>query len=181
MVLLNRTEDLVIIGPPKTKETIEKILELINTPESMDSFSIHFKELRDSNEIQTFEETYKIKCLKMPHSIISFAYRVDKGNKSICYSGDTKPNKDLILLSENCDLLIHESTFLDRYEELAHKLYHSTPSDAAEIAMESNCKKLVLFHIPPSFSKHTAKFKKQAEKRFKNKVLIAEDLMELNI
>ncbi|MFX1259554.1 MAG: MBL fold metallo-hydrolase [Promethearchaeota archaeon] len=179
--LNNRKEDLEIIGPPKTRYTVEKILKLINTSEDIKTFNLVIIELKDSNEIQTFKKIYTIKSISVDHNIISFAFRIEKEDKSICYSGDTRPTPNLKTLSKNSDLLIAESSFPNKYKELAHKIYHSTPSDAAELGINSNCKKLVLFHISSAFKNQFARFKAEAEEIFKNDVIIAKDLMILEI
>ena len=83
-----RKEDIEIIGPPKLEKTFETILNLVNTPERMRSFKIHYKELKESDEIQDVKTDYKIKAIKVNHGIEAFAYRIESENKSICYSGD---------------------------------------------------------------------------------------------
>jgi ribonuclease Z len=92
-----------------------------------------------------------------------------------------KPNENITALANNCDLLICEATFPDKMASVAHNLYHSTPRDAAEIASKANAKSLALIHISPMFSKLIQKFKKQAEKNFKGKVIIPNDLEVLHI
>ena len=176
--LNNRSEALEIIGPPKTKDTIEKILDLTNTPKGMVNFDLVYKELEDSEEIQIIKNDYKIKAIKVEHSIITFAFRIEIDSKSVCYSGDTAPSQNLTKLSENCNLLICESTYPDKYRRIAHKYGHSTPLDMAKIALKSNSKKLALVHL---MSKIPKEFKLHAEQEFKNKLIIAEDLMELKL
>jgi len=60
----------------------------------------------------------------MDHAIISYAYRVEKNNKSVCYSGDTRPTEQLIKLADNCDAFICESTFPDKYAKFAEDYGH---------------------------------------------------------
>ena len=69
----------------------------------------------------------------------------------------------------------------DEWKEFAHEHFHCTPSDAASIANKIQCKTLVLFHIASHFIKQFDKFQEQAERIFKNEVIIAKDLMILNI
>ena len=84
-------------------------------------------------------------------------------------------------LVKNCDMFICETTMPDKWSDFAHEYFHSTPSDAANIANAAQCKKLVLFHIASHFINQIDKFQKQAEQKFKKEVIIAEDLMELEI
>jgi len=70
---------------------------------------------------------------------------------SIVYSGDTPPNPGLISLSKNVDVLIHESTFSSDLVRNAQISKHSTTIDAANVALLSNAKILILTHISPRY------------------------------
>ncbi|MFX1445843.1 MAG: MBL fold metallo-hydrolase [Promethearchaeota archaeon] len=181
--LSNRTADLTIIGPPQTKMTTEKIFTLMNAPGGFEAlnFKIHFKELANTNEIQEIKVEFKIKSAKMDHAIVSFAYRLEKNDKSICYSGDTKPTQLLVKLADKCDILICESTFPDKYIKFADEYGHTTPSDAAKMAREANCQKLVLVHLYPLFAKKVIKSKSNLKDKFDKEIIIAEDLLTLEI
>ena len=49
--LHNRNDDLTLIGPIGTKDTVKKILSLVNTPESMmKSFKIIYKEIKETGK-----------------------------------------------------------------------------------------------------------------------------------
>ncbi|MHA1270778.1 MAG: MBL fold metallo-hydrolase [Candidatus Helarchaeota archaeon] len=175
---------LKIVGPPKLAFTVNSILDLINTPNNV--LNLEFEMLEDNQEIQLINnDKYKIQSIQVEHIPISFAYRIEdpKSHKSICYTGDTRPNPNIIKLSNKADLLICESTFPDDMTEFAHKYYHCTPSDAAEIALQSHAKKLAITHISALFQNKSSlnKIKKQAENKFKNNIIIAKDMMSLGI
>jgi ribonuclease Z len=181
--LSNRTEDLTIIGPPKTKATTEKIFTLMNAPGGFEvfNFKIHFKELDETNQIQEIKADYAIKCAKMEHSILSFAYYVEKKAKSVCYSGDTKPTQQLVKLADKCNVFICESTFPDKYAKFAYEYGHSTPSDAAKMARDANCQKLVLVHLSPLFAKKIVKSKDNLKEIFNKEIIIPDDLFAFEI
>ena len=181
-MLSGRTHDLEIIGPPKIKNTIDKILDLINTTIGMRSaFNLNYTELKETDELQTINRKYEINAIQVDHSIIAFAYRVEENGKCICYSGDTAPSQNLIKLAESCDLFICEATLPNKLKNVAHKLGHSTPYDLARMAIESKSKKVVMFHIATTFIKQIDDFKLQADKELNDNVIIAEDLMEIKI
>ena len=48
---------------------------------------------------------------------------------------------------ENCNVLVHESTFLEEWSEHAKNYLHSTASGAARTALSSGAKHLVLTHF----------------------------------
>ena len=73
-----------------------------------------------------------------------------KGRK-ITYSGDTTPCEEMIELAKDSTLLIHESTYVNEDKDKAEERFHSTSSDAALIAKESNSKQLILTHISTKY------------------------------
>jgi len=68
------------------------------------------------------------------------------------YCSDTLFSKDFIEQIEGCDLLYHESTFLENHKELAKKTFHSTALQAATIAKNANVKKLLLGHFSSRYN-----------------------------
>ena len=97
--------------------------------------------------------------------------------RKIIYSGDTAPNEGLAELSQNADLLIHESTFLEDLTDRAAEDGHSTAIQAAQTAKKAGVDLLVLTHISPRYP-NPEMVMEEAKKVFKN-VTVAEDLMEL--
>lgn len=87
--------------------------------------------------------------------------------KSYAFCSDTAYNPEIIPLINNVDAVYHESTFLDKHEDLAKKTGHSTAKQAAEIAKQANAKKLILGHYSTRYDSIEA-FKKEAELIFKN-------------
>ncbi|MEM1506733.1 MAG: ribonuclease Z [Candidatus Bathyarchaeia archaeon] len=72
--------------------------------------------------------------------------------RKIVYSGDTRPSERIIDLAKNADVLIHEATLSDELAEKAEEEGHSTPSEAAQIALRANVKLLVLTHISARYA-----------------------------
>lgn len=98
-----------------------------------------------------------------------------KGRK-ITYSGDTMPCEEMIEFAKESDLLIHESTYKTEDKDKADLHAHSTSKDAAEIALYSNSKKLILTHISTRYT-DVNDLLAQAREIFENTEL-AEDLMK---
>jgi len=97
----------------------------------------------------------------------------------IVYSGDTRPNEELVRMAKRADLLIHEATFNDDMEDRAKEDGHSTASQAAEIARAAEVTKLVLTHLSSRYPDPEPMLI-NARKIFPE-TQVAEDLMELNI
>ena len=82
----------------------------------------------------------------MAHISGSVGYRMEfKNGKSMAVSGDTGYCQSIVDLSLEVDLLVLECSFPDGKEIEGHL----TPSLAGRIALESNCKKLLLTHLYP--------------------------------
>ena len=97
---------------------------------------------------------------------------VEKGKKFV-YSGDTLPCKNVIKLSQDADVLAHDSTF---FEEMDAK--HANVGEVLKLAEEANVKQLILTHI----SRRYQDIEEMKEKISGHpNVKIAKDLMKIVI
>eukprot|EP01125_Pyxidicula_operculata_P016438 TRINITY_DN5659_c0_g1_i1.p1 TRINITY_DN5659_c0_g1~~TRINITY_DN5659_c0_g1_i1.p1 ORF type:complete len:871 (-),score=205.67 TRINITY_DN5659_c0_g1_i1:247-2859(-) len=71
----------------------------------------------------------------------------------ILYSGDTRPCAELVVIGENCDLVIHEATFEDELQSEAVDKYHATTSEAIISSNKMNAKFLMLNHFSSRYPK----------------------------
>ncbi len=94
--------------------------------------------------------------------------------KKIVYSGDTLPNKNIIKISKDADLLIHDSTFFS--EDKEEKWRHTTHTEVFDIAEKASVKKLILTHISRRYQ--DVKELEDKIKHIKNAVL-AKDFMRV--
>jgi ribonuclease Z len=93
----------------------------------------------------------------------------------VVYSGDTKPCENLIKISKNADLLIHDATFLEEEEGKAH----ADVKQAAMIAKKAGVKKLILTHISRRYT-DPRELEEEAKKIFKN-TEVAYDFMKIKL
>src|SRR4029453_9908517 len=76
------------------------------------------------------------------HTIESYGYRFDTGDRSIVISGDTNPTQATIDACNGCDVLIHEvltQDWLSRrpdFQDYAAR-YHTTTAQLAELATKA--------------------------------------------
>ena len=100
------------------------------------------------------------------------------------YCTDTIFSKSAVELSKNADLLVHESTFSEKDEDMAFEKLHSTTIMAARTALLSNSKKLVLTHLSPRYTPKSSikpsDLLKEAKKIFPNSYL-AKDFLTTEI
>jgi ribonuclease Z len=67
--------------------------------------------------------------------------------RKVGISGDTRPSIELKDFFNSCDILIFESTYNHDYQDKEKETFHSTSTEAALLAKESNCSKLILTHF----------------------------------
>ena len=68
-------------------------------------------------------------------------------SRSYAYCSDTLPCPENTEYIKDCDILYHEATFATKEKERAKATFHSTASQAAEIALQANVKKLIIGHF----------------------------------
>ncbi len=119
-------------------------------------------------------EGFTLESLPVAHNDESLAYKITTlGGVSVVYSGDTGFSENLIVLSENADLLICESALPNGFNVDGHL----TPSLAGEIATRAKVRKLVLTHFYPECDQ--VDMEKQCRQTYAGPLLLAEDLMTI--
>lgn len=66
--------------------------------------------------------------------------------------GDTKACPQAVRAAQNADVLVHEATFAAGDEETAERVFHSTVSNAAKLALQANVQQLYLTHISARYT-----------------------------
>ncbi|AVK60580.1 ribonuclease Z [Lactobacillus sp. CBA3605] len=95
--------------------------------------------------------------------------------------GDTRKTANAISLAENANVLVHESTFGKDEGKLARNYYHSTSTQAAQVAKQAGVTQLLLTHISARYTgKLSKELQKQAQQVFKNTKVVRDfDLIEV--
>jgi len=99
-----------------------------------------------------------------------------KEGLKVVYSGDTKPCKNIVKISKNADLLIHDGTFLE--EDVGSKA-HADVKEAAKLAKQAKVKQLILTHISRRYT-DIKELEDEAKKVFKNSK-VAYDFMKVKL
>jgi len=188
---MKRKKPLNIYGPKEFKKYFKMLMDRILKPTKL-NYSINVKEMWNNSIIkmplnEKNNEKYPInkksnkknknniviKSVKSKHTDASVSYRIEYGNKSIVYSGDTDYSNEIIKLSKNADLLILECSNPDGRKVKGHL----TPSLCGRIATKAKVKKLVLTHFYPDADK--VDVKGQCSKEFNGKIILAKDFMKI--
>lgn len=93
--------------------------------------------------------------------------------KSYAFCSDTIYDETIIPIIEHCDILYHETTFLESEAEKATSTMHATAKQAASIAVKAKVKQLILGHYSTRYA-NIELFKEEALTIFPN-VLLADD------
>lgn len=119
---------------------------------------------------------FSIESAPVVHNEESIAYRVTSSDgKSVVYSGDTDFSESLISLASHANLLVCECAFPDEFRVKGHL----TPSLAGEIAARAKVDQLVLTHFYPECDR--TDIEKQCRKTYNGPLILAEDLMRLEV
>ncbi|MBZ0293736.1 MAG: MBL fold metallo-hydrolase [Anaerolineae bacterium] len=158
--VLDRTEPLQIYGPPGTRALCDHLLQ---------AYAIGIAEHRDglapinhplSIEVTEVEEgvIYKddwvsVKAFRVEHGTLdAFGYQFATDDRTIVFSGDTRPTQSLIENAVGCDILVHEvysaAQLASRPPEWQHyhTTVHTSAIELARIANQTQPELLVLTH-----------------------------------
>jgi len=120
-------------------------------------------QIHDLNE-GTHNIGFPLICKLLVHADPCLGYRLELENKLITYCTDTGLCSNLYELAKNADLFITESSYKPGQEEWGWP--HLKPEEAAEVAVKSKVKKMILTHFDASSYK-TMHDRKEAEEKAK--------------
>jgi ribonuclease BN (tRNA processing enzyme) len=141
------------------------------------------------------DDNVKITSALVEHPPVApaFAYRFDCPDRSIVFSGDTHPSKNLVKLAQGADILVHEVMHLPSLEKLIatepnaktlreHLIAsHTTTEQVGRIATEAGVKTLVLSHFVPGGYPFLSDevWADAVRPYFSGNLVVGRDLMEL--
>ncbi len=137
-----RTEDLVIVGPPNVEAKLAAIMavgyELV--PGRLD-FKTRYIEARDGLKSEAAGLPFTASSVIHVPELECFAYRVQSGGRTVVYSGDTTLCDGLTRLVPGADVLVLECS-------CGVEPVHLKPADIAQIrAIASPHARIVLTHL----------------------------------
>ena len=169
MGLEGRRRRLEVISSKETADSLKRVMELQSTPSQILKFGIEYL---DPNDVG-------VRSCSTIHVPDNRAYRLDLDGKSIVYTGDTVPCLEVVKLARGCELLIHDSTYLARTENLGRTTLHSSARQAAIEARDAGARAVALTHIFPGPSEHD--YETEARDVRGVESFVAKDLLRITV
>jgi len=197
-------KNFTIAGPSNTKKMVSSNFELYKEDISY-RLSKSRRSLQSRQNSYTSKEliggesfyinNIKVSTQKVPHSIYAVAYRFEYNNQSIVVTGDLTYTKELSEFSHKAEYLIIDSGGMVMQNQSRKKRpsntnkrkqgkstknrAHLNLSDSSLIAKNAQVKNLVYTHFR-SGEINKEKSLKEIRKNYKENVIFAQDLMQLN-
>ncbi len=114
----------------------------------------------------------KITFASMLHPVETYGVVVERDNKRLVYSSDTKYCDNIIQIANGADLFICECNLLN--EDLSEEVYHLSTGQVGEISSMTGVKKLLLTHIYPEYDNNNVL--KEVKEKFSGEVEVAEEM-----
>jgi ribonuclease BN (tRNA processing enzyme) len=172
------TQGMHIYGQEGTKDNLEKIINIPFTiPFARLPFKVDIIELSEG----THNFPFSIECRFLHHSSPCMGYRFELEDKIIAYCPDTGVCENALKLARNSDLLIAECSF--KSGQSNPQWPHLNPEDAAQIARDSNAKKLALIHFDANIYQtlQQREIAQENAKKIFNNTIAAKDEMIIEI
>lgn len=191
---------LTVVGPKGTKALHEKTLDLfkedINYRTSLGFPSegimdVNIIEVEESGNINIPGLPADVSAANMVHNVPTYGYRFDVGSESVVFSGDTAPTDNLVKLSKDADVLVHDAclTTTSMYSHTTRpelkqvwknlQKEHCTPVQAAKTAKNAGVRKLVLTHFLPQIN--VEEISDEVSEVFKGEIIVPNDLEVIKV
>lgn len=168
-----RTAPLLVTGPPGFEDFYKRLVNLYGDQILSDRYELTITEI-DSGELDLTD--YRLIARPMKHMIPCTGYRIEDGKgSSVVYTGDTDYCESVLELAKGADILITESALPPEHELGGHL----KPDVAGRIASEAGVDTLVIAHLYPICDRYDTE--KEVRKTYSGRLIIAEDLLRLEI
>ncbi|MDI6721859.1 MAG: MBL fold metallo-hydrolase [Candidatus Aenigmarchaeota archaeon] len=139
---------------PTTKQVLEhqQVHPYFPVPLEMMKGGMEFNDMNGKETLDIGSTRIRTAELNHPDGYIGF--RLEHDGKVFVYASDNETDggrlgENLLELSENADLLLHDAQYTPEEYQMKKSWGHSTYEHAIDNALRANAKKLVLFHHDP--------------------------------
>lgn len=190
--IFGRYTPLELYGPEGTSAMADALLQFfaVDIPIRRDQTEMHpaagttIRTHTVTEGVVYEDEDVRISAFRVNHEPVehAFGYRFDGSGRSVVISGDTAPSENLIRHARGVDILIHEVYLPEHFDhsdspEVAARLkaYHTSATEAGQVAARAAVKMLVLTHVIPTDGE--AEILRRASRHYKGPILVGRDLM----
>jgi ribonuclease Z len=138
------SQPLKVVVPPPVKTFLTQYQGI----EAIEQVGIFLPNEVGKNFMKSFGiQTFELIAVQHAAPCLALKLQFQNNQKSMIFSGDTIPCKQLIERGREVDLLIHEATFDDKKETEARIKTHSTFGQVFELAKEMKAKQVIFTHF----------------------------------
>jgi len=135
-------------------------------------FNVYLKKIHPSMEYGPFS----IRSTRTIHPGEGYAIRFQYNGRGVVFTGDTGYDSRIVEISRGADVLIADCSFLESEKAKGHM----SARECGILAREAGVSRLILSHLYPSSMPDEARLT-EAQREFTGDIILAEDLMELEI
>ena len=165
------------------KEIISHMMDPIFWPVQFNDFKATLNFHTIENENFKISDSINIKTKLHGHPNGALSFRTELDNKVFTYITDCEHpeshlNENLINLSNNSDILVHDSHF-NSNDLISHRGWgHSSWEQSVLMAQKTNSKQLILFHYSPDYNdQKVASIELEARSRFEQTIAAKQGLV----
>lgn len=174
--LLDYNKRLNLFAPPTGKEWLQGLFD-VTIPFYRDKVIIDPHFLAEKDAVQCGSLSVST-CATLHGTEDARAFKVEHNGKTVVFSSDTAPSRDIVDLATGADLLIHECNWLDG----AHpEGVHTSPTELMSIVEEAHPSKCILTHMMPEVISEKEKVQSIVSRRTDAEVIVAEDLLVIDL
>jgi ribonuclease BN (tRNA processing enzyme) len=136
-------------GPAGTADRMARAYDLPLDPGMTEEFDFHDYggAGRDTDAVTVEIGPFRVEARRVVHPVTAYALRVTAGGRTLAYSGDTGPCRELDEAASGAHLLLAEASF--RTGDTNPPDLHMTGADCGRTAARAGAGRLVLTHVPP--------------------------------
>ncbi len=202
--IVGRDTPVRVFGPAGTTAFVESILEAFKIDiesrkatrqgraGSVSKLDVVATDFVDGLIFETAD--WKVRAVRVEHIPGAVGFRIDTSDRSVVFSGDTKPSKALVELAHGADLLIHEVFYSPEFEatgapygrkkqfvnpDWINRVRHTKPHEVGKVANEAGVKKIVLTHLWSNQDQD--ELKEIVAKDFSGEIFIGHDLLSIEV